>query len=149
MTLDEMLALLPDNTTGEISPADLRAIVTDLYDAAHTTGDAYAYKWSTSGSAPNTGYVTLDQPWQTFASKALVSETTADGIALGFGVLDAAVASRVWVTNAAGAKLIADVTGPSVDQGPYREIPIHVTSLVAGPPANNGAVTVTFAAVVT
>jgi hypothetical protein len=31
MTLDELLALLPDNTTGEISAADLRAVVTSLY----------------------------------------------------------------------------------------------------------------------
>ena len=34
MTLDEMLALLPDNTTGEIDAADLRAIVTDLFEKA-------------------------------------------------------------------------------------------------------------------
>jgi hypothetical protein len=35
VTLDELLALLPDNTTGAISPADMRTIVTDLYNAAH------------------------------------------------------------------------------------------------------------------
>jgi hypothetical protein len=33
--LDELLALLPDNTTGQISAADMRTIVTDLYQAAH------------------------------------------------------------------------------------------------------------------
>jgi len=31
MTLEEMLALLPDNTTGAIQAADLRIIVTELY----------------------------------------------------------------------------------------------------------------------
>lgn len=30
-TLEELLALLPDNTAGEISAADMRTIVTDLY----------------------------------------------------------------------------------------------------------------------
>ena len=35
MTLDDLLALLPDNSTGEISAADMRTIVTDLYNAAH------------------------------------------------------------------------------------------------------------------
>jgi hypothetical protein len=35
MTLDEMLALLADNTTGDITPADLRSIVTDLYNSSH------------------------------------------------------------------------------------------------------------------
>lgn len=35
MTLDELLALLPDNTIGDIGADDLRTIVTDLYTAAH------------------------------------------------------------------------------------------------------------------
>ena len=35
MTLDELLALLPDNDTGEISAADMRTIVTDLFNSAH------------------------------------------------------------------------------------------------------------------
>src|SRR5262245_11244469 len=33
MTLDELLALLPDNTTGEIDAADLRTVVTELFNA--------------------------------------------------------------------------------------------------------------------
>ena len=32
--LDDMLALLPDNTSGDISAADMRSIVTDLYSNA-------------------------------------------------------------------------------------------------------------------
>jgi hypothetical protein len=35
MNLDDMLALLPDNTTGAITPADMRAIVTELYNDAN------------------------------------------------------------------------------------------------------------------
>ena len=35
MTLDDLLALLPDNTTGAISPADMRTIVTELYNDAN------------------------------------------------------------------------------------------------------------------
>lgn len=42
MTLEELLALLPDNDTGAIDAADLRTIVTDLYgqiaDIANVTG---------------------------------------------------------------------------------------------------------------
>jgi hypothetical protein len=34
-TLNDLLALLPDNATGEITPADMRQIVTDLWDASH------------------------------------------------------------------------------------------------------------------
>jgi hypothetical protein len=36
-TLEELLALLPDNTTGDISAADMRTIVTNLYDRAGET----------------------------------------------------------------------------------------------------------------
>ena len=35
MTLDDLLALLPDNTTGQISAADMRTIVTELYNDAN------------------------------------------------------------------------------------------------------------------
>jgi hypothetical protein len=35
VTLDELLALLPDNTTGQISAADMRTIVTELYNDAN------------------------------------------------------------------------------------------------------------------
>jgi hypothetical protein len=33
--LDDLLALLPDNSTGAISPADMRTIVTELYNDAN------------------------------------------------------------------------------------------------------------------
>jgi hypothetical protein len=35
VTLDELLALLPDNSTGQISAADMRTIVTELYNDAN------------------------------------------------------------------------------------------------------------------
>jgi hypothetical protein len=35
LTLDELLALLPDNTTGQITAADMRTIVTELYTDAN------------------------------------------------------------------------------------------------------------------
>ena len=35
MDLADLLALLPDNSSGEISPADLRTIVTELYTDAN------------------------------------------------------------------------------------------------------------------
>jgi len=136
-----MLALLPDNTAGDISAADLRAIVTDLYHMAASSSTAYVYRWATS-SPPAAGHVTMDQPWQTFATKVVISETADDGTAPGFGGIDAAVASRVWITGASGLQLVADVTGPSVDMGTYREVPISVLSITGAQPANNATVTV-------
>src|SRR5262245_34717783 len=148
MTLDEMLALLPDNTAGEISAADLRSIVSDLYDMANTVGDSFAYLWSTSGGAPGSGHCTMDQPWQAFATKMLVSETANDGIVTGWTVVDTAVSAKFWVTTAAGSKLTGEITGPSLDMGTYREVPIHVASITGAQPGNNAAVTLTLAGVV-
>src|SRR5262245_32665480 len=142
-----MLALLADNTTGQISAADMRAIVTDLWTAAHTTGQAFAYQWATNGTAPTTGRATMDQPWQTFATKLLVSETTADGLAPSFATIDNAQQAKGWVSTASGSKLEMNITGPSVDMGNYREIPIQVLSIVGPQPGNNAAVTLTLAAV--
>src|SRR5262245_20502386 len=148
MTLDEMLALLADNTTGAIGADDMRAIVTDLYNAAHSVGDSYAYRWSTSGTAPATGHVTMDQPWQTFATKVLVSEPTEDGIGPAFTTVDTAAAAKCWITTASGSKLEANITGPSVDLGTYREVPIQVVSITGPQPANNANVTTTLAAII-
>lgn len=40
MTLDQLLALLPDNDQGEVSAADMRTIVTELFDKSEAnTGD--------------------------------------------------------------------------------------------------------------
>lgn len=40
MTLEELLALLPDNDTGDIDAADLRTIVTELATATATVAGA-------------------------------------------------------------------------------------------------------------
>jgi hypothetical protein len=39
MTLQELLALLPDNTTGDIGADDLRTIVTELFNTGAATAD--------------------------------------------------------------------------------------------------------------
>jgi hypothetical protein len=147
LTLDEMLLLLPDNTTGLISAGDMRAIVTDLYQAANSVSNAYTFKWSNAGTAPAAGHVTMDVPWLTSATKVLVSETADDGTVLSFATLDSAVAARVWITTASGQKLTANITGVSIDVGTYRELPIQVVSIAGAQPANNAAVTVSLIAV--
>jgi hypothetical protein len=143
VTLEEMLALLPDNTAGEISPADMRTIVTGLYEWATLSSESYAFRWSTAGTAPTTGRVTTDQPWQMSATKLLLSETADDGTLVKWSVLDSAAARRVWVTAPNNVQLVADLSGPSVDLGTYRELPLTVRSVTGAQPANNGQVTVT------
>lgn len=53
-TLAELLALLPDNTTGEIDAADMREIVTALWESTPTGTTAQR------PAAPSTGYPYFD-----------------------------------------------------------------------------------------
>jgi hypothetical protein len=149
MTLEEMLALLPDNTTGAIDAADLRAIVTDLFTAANTYAQTFSYGWTTTGSAPSTGKVTTDNGvWDLTATLVELNETTSDGYALVFNLLDSSTGGQVWLSAATGGILKATITGPSVDQGSYREIPVTVDSVSGVAPVNNEKVTVTILAVI-
>jgi hypothetical protein len=143
MTLEELLALIPDNEDGQIEADDLQTIVTELYNrAGNSMGDSWAYKWTTS-SPPPTGRANLDAAWGVTATKLWVSETADEGASPTFGMIEDAVQARLWIGTADGKRLGADITGPIVDLGTYREIPIEVTDVVGPGPANNDSVTVT------
>jgi hypothetical protein len=70
-TLADLLALLPDNTTGDITPADMRTIVTELWNDSHppvwniVNQGPFAlatHAAFTDLAPPVTGVVTLDDP---------------------------------------------------------------------------------------
>jgi hypothetical protein len=145
VTLDEMLALLDDNTTGDITAGDLRDIVTGLYELASTVGQVFSYQWTTAAT-PNTGKVTMDLPWAPNASTLLISETTDSGEVLTFSMLDDSPNSELRLSSGS-SKLSATVTGPSVDMGTYREVPISVTEVVGVAPAANAKTSVGILAV--
>jgi hypothetical protein len=142
MTLQELLDLLPDNDTGDIGADDLRAIVTELWNQSRQYGNLYAFRWDTT-TPPGSGQVTMDQPWQLTATQLVISETTSDNLALTFVLIDNALSGKVWLSTASGARVEADVLGPTVDQGTYREVPIQVTSVTGAQPNNNTPVTLT------
>jgi len=58
MPLADLLALLPDNTTGEISPADLRTIITDLY----TTSGVQIAPGPWNGLAASAAFIPFPTP---------------------------------------------------------------------------------------
>jgi hypothetical protein len=143
MTLEEMLALIPDNDEGQIEANDLRTIVTELYErAGNSMGNSFAYKW-TSTTPPPSGRVNLDAPWGATATKLWLSEVADEGASPSFTVIEDAEQTRIWIATPDGKKLVADVTGPVVDLGTYREVPIEVVEVVGPSPANNDSVTLT------
>jgi hypothetical protein len=143
MTLEELLALIPDNEDGQIEADDLQTIVTELYNrAGNSMGDSWAYKW-TSSTPPPTGRVNLDAAWGVTATKLWVSETADEGASPTFGMIEDAVQTRIRIATTDGKRLVADVTGPGTDLGTYRELPIEVVEVIGPSPANNDSVTVT------
>jgi len=141
LTLDEMLALLPDNDEGEIGAGDMRQIVTDLYTMATSFGQVFSYRWSVLAGTPSTGEVTTDA-WSMAASELKINETTSGSQSLSFGVFDDAESASVWLVNATGSRMRARVDGPSVDHGSWRSVPITALEVRGAAPANNSKVNV-------
>lgn len=136
MTLDELLALLPDNDSGEISAADLRTIVTELHTVANTGWNSYAYKWSTTTNL-GSGQVNCD--WAVGQTTLHIHKTSSNEIL--FPDLEI---SRIRLhTTASSLKM--NVIGPTVDQGSSYDIPADVTELSGAVPANNATITVVVA----
>lgn len=142
MTLDEMLALLPDNDAGDISAADMRAVVTGLHELAGSFAQVFAYQWVFPPALPTSGEADVGPTWDLSADTLHLSETAMDGHQLTFGVIDLATNVSVWVVNEAGSRMVATVTGPSVDLGESRTIPIAVDSVTGAVPEEGTPVTV-------
>jgi len=139
MNLDEMLALLPDNDTGEIGADDLRTIVTELYIAAHTIFQTYAFNWSTDPTPP-TGKIAMNAGWSTDSVLVHVNETTANGVNTPFGFADELNSVQFTLGGQNGVRMNGHVTGVSVDQGAYRDVPVTIES-ITGTPSNNQLLT--------
>lgn len=138
MTLDEALALLPDNTTGQISASDLRDIVTAMWgtdDALsarigvlEAAGDLHTIVgvWQvnqTVGAAPSTGQVTKDQAAFSSVNWLRFTETDVEGTDLGTALLQASVIYMQMRTDR--TKWVRyDVSGTPTDAGTYIQVPV-------------------------
>lgn len=142
MELNELLALLPDNNTGAIDAADLRTIVTELYGQSQTVGQVFGFTWQASTTNPSNGRATMDPTWGLNGTTLRLNNTTDSGLTLTFDVLDSLLDVRLVLVGANDSVLHATKTGPSVNQGTYRDIPIAVQSATGSPPINNEKVSV-------
>jgi len=142
-----MLALLADNSTGQIEAADLRAIVSELYFLGTQHAQVFSYVWTTT-PGPGAGKVTIDL-WSMSGSKVQISETTDDGQVLTFALLDGSANKEVRLLTGSGKALRAHISGPSVDQGGFRDLPIQVLELTGAAPSNNERMSVALVLVIT
>jgi hypothetical protein len=137
--LNDLLALLPDNSSGEISAADLRTIVTELYNDANSVFNQYAYKWD-SGTTPASGKLNL-AAWTADTDTTLyINDVSAGSIALPFGLVD--TDPKFTLARDDGtAKASGTVIGPSVPHSGYHEVPVHLDTTTGTSPTNNTPLT--------
>jgi hypothetical protein len=135
MTLDQMLALLPDNNTGQIKAADLRSIVTDMWTVANTQALIFNYQYNTA-TAPQNGKTNI--AWTLAAFVLAVSKQTGDGGQLPVAVINDTANNVFTLSSGDRSHLIrGTITGLSVDQGSYVTFPVTVSEVVGTQPANN------------
>ena len=141
MTLDELLALLPDNDTGDIGADDLRTVVTELYQAAHTHLILEPYQY-TNSATPAAGKINII--WDMTATSLNVAEAASSGTQLPFEVIDSNQTNRFNLSNADDTLLIrGTITDVCVDNGTYRTWPVTLDEVRGSTPGNN--LTLTFA----
>jgi hypothetical protein len=143
MTLNQILALLPDNTTGQISAADLRSIITEIFNAAYTFTNQYSYQY-TPQSGPASGKINLNS-WDMSASVMAVSKTSNSGLSFPSVLVDSDPSyGTTKISNAnKSSVMLVNMTGPSTDGGTYLTYPVTVLSVVGPIPATNAQLTVT------
>lgn len=137
--LDDLLALLPDNDTGQISANDLRTIVTSLW--AHTwVGEQYPYLFSTSATPPKGAVNT--PVWTTAITTLNVSDQATDNTNLGYGRLDVP-GTLIRVHSTATQVLIAEIVAPATINSGWRTLHVRGASAIGAAPADKSQVTIT------
>lgn len=104
MTLPELLALLPDNTTGDIDANDLRAIVTELFN--QTGPDGPAGPTGPPGAAGATGPPGADGPQGPPGLTGPAGAGSAWGAPLGVGVDTTLTGSAALVRCTAAGPIV-------------------------------------------
>jgi hypothetical protein len=140
LTLAELLALLPDNSTGAIDADDLRTVVTELFTPAHSATSRFAFDYQTA-AAPATGRCTMTGGWTTTATELVLSETTMDGWVTPFALFARSL-PLAFILGGVNTELRGTITGPAVDAGAYRRAPVTVTK-ATGTAANLAVMTLT------
>jgi hypothetical protein len=131
-TLDELLALLPDNTTGKIDAADLRTIVTELWDRQFVY-NSYSWQYSNSALPPTGSQVRANNASLAAATLLEFRKIDNDGNDRSATLGQLKVDDRVRISDWDNASVYAafDVTGPVVITVDTVQVPVISTG-VAG-----------------
>jgi hypothetical protein len=97
VTLDELLALLPDNSTGEIDADDLRTVTSALWERAWPAPGEMLYNLrQDSTPLPLAGEASCDQGWGN-SNLLIFNSTDLRGVDQGSWLINLDVGARIWL----------------------------------------------------
>lgn len=142
MTLDDLLALLPDNDTGAISAADMRTVVTGLWERIDAMAfRSVQYQWTTNLNVSD-GQVTVG--WGVGAAMLNIAKRDKGGNEAAWDLLfpDTALGTKLRLRNidVPGPYATMHVTDSATDQGDSWAVPVTVDVVNGAAPAGNNDV---------
>jgi hypothetical protein len=144
MTLDEMLALLPDNNSGQIGADDLRTIVTGLYEFA-AAALLVGYKWDRDDT-PGQQQAAITPDWAMGPGTLLLSKITSGALAPSWDQIAGAVQAGHYIRIRQNADvdvhLVAQITGAHVEATNWWTVPVKVVEVSGAEPANGTDMTI-------
>lgn len=139
-TLDDLLALLPDNETGQITAADLRTVVSELWVHSYLA-EEFAYNYSNT-IPPSSGNIHVNV-WSTAVATIDISDTSVNSQQLATALLDnPGTLVRLRNTNPSGV-MFAKVTAPATVGSGNRTLHVAGLSATGSAPTGNTKVSVT------
>lgn len=137
-TLEDLLELFPDNTTGAIGAADVRTAITALWERVTAVINLpYAI---TNSAGPASGKLFVSGGWLT-PTALEIHNTAGDGSGVPWDLFaDAGVLLRLDRNDGQGI-LRAVTTAPAASQGAYGSVPVELSSVSGAAPGNGAAVT--------
>lgn len=144
MNLDEMLARLPDNTTGEIGADDLRAIVSGLYEFA-AAALVVGYKWN-KADTPGAQQAAVTPDWALGPSSLMLAKEAASATTPSWDHIAEALLPghylRVRQNGTPATHFVAQITGARTDAGDWFAVPVDIVEIDGVEPVNGTDMTV-------
>ncbi|WP_236207879.1 phage tail protein [Pseudomonas tohonis] len=135
--LQEEVASLVEQAGIVLDPEDSTQLLKAVRKLRGGTVNFGFWQWSAVGANPEEGRVTLDNADPAMASSLLIAESSAESLdySTSLGLLRAGDTVSIQERDAATVSHRYRVTGPAVDHGAYRSIPVSYVSGSGGAPA--------------
>jgi hypothetical protein len=139
MTLEEILALFPDNTSGQISAEDLHTALTGVWQH-EVIVHSQPYS-STNSGGPATGKLFLVGGWAN-CTAVQMHNNASDGGATPWSLYGVGALMRIDRNDTLGDLKLTITGPPDLSGGTFGEVPVSVRTITGPAPGNNAPLTV-------